>query len=872
LTLDGNIVARGLNGAATSEYYYVRGGGGSGGSIWLTVGELSGSGRILCDGGNGYASDSGGGAGGRIAVYYQTNSFAGTMSACGGSGCQYGAAGTIYLSGPEGDKLIYDNNGHSGANTPWEWKGTTPDEISVSGGARLDVGASTPLNADGDVVIGGGTIIANALNVARNMRVSATSEFADTLPVSIGPGVPEPGKGNLTIDAKATFNGTLYASGGLAVSSTGHLITSTDDAVALAYNAVINGKAELAGPLRVGGDLTIGDGGRLHHRESTAAKEYRLDVTARKVLVEATGAIDVTGRGYVGSGGDGNSTSYGKTIGNTEGSYYRSGGGYCGLGGQYGTDYRNPTYGNPFDPNDPGSGGGGDTPRSLGGDGGGLVRLVAQELVLDGDILANGADGAKGTTTASHAGGGSGGGIYIKVHSISASGRITANGGNGYGTQGCGGGAGRVAVFCDAVSSLTAIVEAKGGTGYAKGEDCIPVISRPWYVDADAPNDPSPCDPLVSDPLEDGSGEHPFDTIEKGLAAAPPGERVVVRDAACAYTGLGNRDIEFPDKSLYLVSESGPSKCIIDCQGSALEPHRAFHVAVGAATEVVIGGFTITGGYADGNGGAALLETGKITIRNCVIRNNTATGDGGGIFCRAPNAAIENNTIARNNANGYGGGWCSASRIDTNGVRNCIFWQNSAGVAGPQIALKKESGLSILTVAWSNAAGGTGAVHVGAGCMPAVWMNNIDAEPLFFDPDNGDYHLRSRWGRWDPTAEGWVADPLSCDPNSPCIDAGDPASFCCDEPQKNGGQINMGAYGGTREASKSGWYIHGDVNADCAVNLLDLITCRNRLNCQAGSEPDCWKSDVNGDCRVNLLDLLWIRNRIGGKCTCPPEQ
>jgi len=41
------------------------------------------------------------------------------------------------------------------------------------------------------------------------------------------------------------------------------------------------------------------------------------------------------------------------------------------------------------------------------------------------------------------------------------------------------------------------------------------------------------------------------------------------------------------------------------------------------------------------------------------------------------------------------------------------------------------------------------------------------------------------------------------DVTSPCIDAGDPNSPVGDEPEPNGGRINMGAYGGTEEASKS---------------------------------------------------------------------
>ena len=43
-----------------------------------------------------------------------------------------------------------------------------------------------------------------------------------------------------------------------------------------------------------------------------------------------------------------------------------------------------------------------------------------------------------------------------------------------------------------------------------------------WYVDDDAPNDPGPGDPAISDPLEDGSAEHPFDGIQEGIDAAGP--------------------------------------------------------------------------------------------------------------------------------------------------------------------------------------------------------------------------------------------------------------------------------------------------------------------------------------------------------------
>jgi len=76
-------------------------------------------------------------------------------------------------------------------------------------------------------------------------------------------------------------------------------------------------------------------------------------------------------------------------------------------------------------------------------------------------------------------------------------------------------------------------------------------------------------------------------------------------------------------------------------------------------------------------------------------------------------------------------------------------------------------------------------------------IGNIFADPLFADPENGDFHLKSEGGRWD--GEKWVHDSVT----SPCIDAGDPEDDYSNEPEPNGDRINMGAYGNTAEASKT---------------------------------------------------------------------
>jgi hypothetical protein len=102
---------------------------------------------------------------------------------------------------------------------------------------------------------------------------------------------------------------------------------------------------------------------------------------------------------------------------------------------------------------------------------------------------------------------------------------------------------------------------------------------------------------------------------------------------------------------------------------------------------------------------------------------------------------------------------------------------------------------------------------------------NINVDPCFADLNNGDYHIKSQAGRWDANERRWTKDEVT----SLCIDAGNLSSPIGLEPFPNGGLINMGAYGGTEQASKSYFgqppcetIVAGDVNGDCIVNLVDF--------------------------------------------------
>ena len=103
LTVDGAITADGADGVIGLPDYIPKqdgGGGGSGGSVYLNVGTLKGSGIISANGGGGwrgvgYASLCGAGGGGRAAVYTCKNSYYGLVSADGGEGYEPGEEGTI---------------------------------------------------------------------------------------------------------------------------------------------------------------------------------------------------------------------------------------------------------------------------------------------------------------------------------------------------------------------------------------------------------------------------------------------------------------------------------------------------------------------------------------------------------------------------------------------------------------------------------------------------------------------------------------------------------------------------------------------------------------------------------------------------------
>ena len=140
LNVSANLVLNGRVSADAGLVTTIGNGGGSGGSVWLNVGTLSGSGLISANGGD--CVNAGGGGGGRIAVYFNSNSFNGNISVRGGNGFNTGGAGTIYTKAnsiPVGQILV-DGGGLVGEQTPLSTSYTLPNlpfNLTVSGGATV---------------------------------------------------------------------------------------------------------------------------------------------------------------------------------------------------------------------------------------------------------------------------------------------------------------------------------------------------------------------------------------------------------------------------------------------------------------------------------------------------------------------------------------------------------------------------------------------------------------------------------------------------------------------------------------------------------------------------------------------------------------
>jgi len=156
-----------------------------------------------------------------------------------------------------------------------------------------------------------------------------------------------------------------------------------------------------------------------------------------------------------------------------------------------------------------------------------------------------------------------------------------------------------------------------------------PPVEADWFVDDDAPNDPGKGDPDVSDPAEDGSVEHPFDTIQEAIDVASEGQDIAV------LPGVYHGEVVFEGKPITV---------------------RGVATQQGIAVLENPGDFGVSFYWGEGP---------ESRLSNVIIRNSDH-----GIFIAGSSPTIANVTVV---GNMIGIGAYGQSQPD---ISNSIFWGN----------------------------------------------------------------------------------------------------------------------------------------------------------------------------------------------------
>ena len=171
------------------------------------------------------------------------------------------------------------------------------------------------------------------------------------------------------------------------------------------------------------------------------------------------------------------------------------------------------------------------------------------------------------------------------------------------------------------------------------------------------------------------------------------------------------------------------------------------------------------------SGGGLYIDYSSPRIQNCTVLENLSVLGGGGIYFNYSSPSVNNCTIVDNNALYFNEGDGIDCMYSSPQLINCILWDNGS------IEIDADGGLP--TVSYSD--------------IETGWLGegNISENPLFRDPENGDYRLQSLF---NPDCGG--------PGNSPCIDTGDPSIldyYLGCEYGLGSDRSDMGAYGGENE-------------------------------------------------------------------------
>ena len=194
---------------------------------------------------------------------------------------------------------------------------------------------------------------------------------------------------------------------------------------------------------------------------------------------------------------------------------------------------------------------------------------------------------------------------------------------------------------------------------------------------------------------------------------------------------------------------------------------------------------------------------------------------------------------------------------------NCTFSRNTSSISGGGIGISSSTTSATNCILWNNT---PNEIEDFGGEMPLRYCNvqggwpgtgNIDDDPLFVDPNNGDFRLQA---------------------GSPCIDAGNNWAivvltdidldgnprFADDKATTDSGCgvpviVDMGAYEFQGTPVPNARYL-GDLDADRVVGIVDFLAL---LGNWGPCEPGCCIADLDMDGDVGITDFLLLLGNWG---------
>jgi hypothetical protein len=412
------------------------------------------------------------------------------------------------------------------------------------------------------------------------------------------------------------------------------------------------------------------------------------------------------------------------------------------------------------------------------------------------------------------------------------------------------------------------------------------------YVDENAQGDPEPANPAVSDPNENGTEDHPFDSVSEAMEIAWDGYSVLV--APGKYVPLDANDIIrylgrniqlrclFPEDLAYVrrtilgytIEFDGTEGPECELAGFRIQGGGSFDGIFGNGTQATLRSCVIQGNNTCD--GTVLSRFGGM-MENCLITDNTSSfGCGERAAISEFSGTLQNCTIA-NNATGIH--FSGATRIV-----NCILYHNQ----GAGLIIEDDSRLEL---SYSDIQDIERALQ-----NPSLeileLLGVINEKPHFVHMGawadgqltEGDYHLKSQGLRWTDNEEQgshWIRDLVT----SPGIDTGDPSMTPAHElpamPVSAQGlygtntRINMGFYGGTEQASfhhifpirriaATASSSHDDMGPENTINGSGL----NDMDQHSTLATDMWLSGAGDSSvwiryafdQVYILHDMWVWN------------